>query len=116
MRTNKMVMAAALAAAFGLGAVGCAEHSMTSSTPSTTGGFTSSEPATPTDKSSGPAHRMVNGKVMKVHGSYMDVEEYTGNVVRLYLSGDTVKINGDKKPGDMVRAEVTKGGHANSIQ
>jgi hypothetical protein len=34
----------------------------------------------------------------------------------MYVSKETKKIRGEKKPGDSIRAEVTRGWHANSIQ
>jgi hypothetical protein len=36
--------------------------------------------------------------------------------VRVYVSKETKKLNGEKKVGDRIRAEVTRGGFANSIQ
>ena len=70
----------------------------------------------PTDTGPGPAFRTVSGKVVKINGPYYDVLEYTGTRVRLHVNNKTMKINGNKKVGDMIRAEITKGRHANSIQ
>ncbi len=70
----------------------------------------------PSDTSNGPAFRTVSGKLVQIKDSYYDVEEYTGNMVRLHVSNTTVMIGGKKKVGDRIRAEVTRGGHANSIQ
>ena len=38
------------------------------------------------------------------------------NDVRVYVGKDTKKISGEKKVGDKIRAELTQGGFANSIQ
>ena len=35
---------------------------------------------------------------------------------RVYVGKETTKIKGEKKVGDKIRAEVTRGGFANSIQ
>lgn len=119
-RMSRTLVISGLAVAFSLGLLACAENSMVSSSPMTTvsatTGSTSAAPAMPTDSSAGPAFRMVSGKLKNIEGSYYDVEEYTGNVVRLHVGGDTIKLNGTKKPGDTIRAEITRGGHANSIQ
>lgn len=68
------------------------------------------------DTKPGPAHRMLEGKVKEVHGDVYTVEDYEGNEVQVYVSKDTKKIRGSKKAGDSVRAEITAGHHANSIQ
>ena len=45
---------------------------------------------------------------------------YLGNgvvtEVRVYVGRETQKLHGEKKVGDKIRAEVTRGGFANSIQ
>jgi len=48
------------------------------------------------------------------NNSYL-VEDYEGNEVKLYVGQGTKHIN-KKKVGDTVRAEITRGGFANSIQ
>jgi len=68
------------------------------------------------DKSPGPAFRTVDGTLKKINGQYYVVEEYTGNKVRLFVNKKTRMMRGKKKPGDSIRAEVTKGYFANSIQ
>ena len=111
--TTQLLIGLAAVLAFGLGTVACSGYS---SSPATTVSATSPEPAMPTDTSSGPAFRTVSGKVVKVDGPYYDVQEYTGNRVRLHVNSKTVMINGNKKVGDSIRAEITRGGHANSVQ
>ena len=44
------------------------------------------------------------------------VEDFEGNQVQLYAGHGTKQIRGNKKVGDTVRAEITRGGFANSIQ
>lgn len=68
------------------------------------------------DTKPGPAYLMVQGKLTKIDGDVYVVEDYEGKEVRMYVSKDTKKMNGPKKPGDSIRAEITMGGHANSIQ
>ena len=68
------------------------------------------------DTKPGPAHRMLEGKVKVIQGDVYTVEDYEGNEVQVYVSKDTKKLRGSKKAGDSVRAEITKGHHANSIQ
>ena len=115
-RTRDILMALAVVLAFGLGALGCSGASGDYSRPSSMSSAHSRGPAMPTDTSTGPAHRMVSGKLVKIKGPYYDVVEYTGARMRLHVSNKTVMINGKKKVGDRVRVEITKGGHANSIQ
>ncbi len=68
------------------------------------------------DTKPGPAHRMLEGKVKRIQGEVYTVEDYEGNEVQMYVSKDTKKLRGSKKAGDSVRAEITAGHHANSIQ
>jgi hypothetical protein len=68
------------------------------------------------DTKPGPAFQMVEGKLNKIDGDVYVVEDYNGNEVRLYVGKDTKKLRGNKKVGDTVRAEITRGGFANSIQ
>ncbi len=75
-----------------------------------------SKPVAKLDTKPGPAHQMVQGKLAKIDGDFYVVEDYEGKEVRIYVSKDTKKMNGPKKPGDSIRAEITMGGHANSIQ
>ena len=111
-----MLTASAVALAFGIGSLACSSGSIAESTPSATVSQSSSKTTLPTDIAPGPAYRTVSGKVIKIKGPYYDVKEYTGTVVRIHVSHDTVRLNGNKKPGDPIRAEITKGGHANSFQ
>jgi hypothetical protein len=68
------------------------------------------------DTKPGPAFQTVDGKLNKIDGNIYVVEDYSGKEMRLYVSKDTKKVRGEKKPGDSIRAEITKGWHANSIQ
>ncbi len=111
-----MLTASAVALAFGIGSLACSSGSIAGSPPSATVSQSSSKIKLPMDTASGPAYRTVSGKVIKIKGPYYDVEEYTGAVVPIHVSRDTVRLNGNKKPGDSIRAEITQGGHANSFQ
>lgn len=68
------------------------------------------------DQKPGPAWKMVGGTVKHIKGDVYTVEDYEGNQVQLYVGQETKKIRGNKKVGDTVRAEITRGGYANSIQ
>lgn len=68
------------------------------------------------DTKPGPAWKTVGGTVKNIHGDVYTVEDYEGNQVQLYVGQGTKHIRGNKKVGDTVRAEITRGGFANSIQ
>lgn len=68
------------------------------------------------DSKPGPAWRTIGGTVKSIHSDVYTVEDYEGNQVQLYVGQGTKHIRGNKKVGDTVRAEVTRGGFANSIQ
>ena len=65
---------------------------------------------------SSQAFQTVAGKLVKIDGEFFVVEDPEGNQHRLHVNKRTVMLNGSKKPGDSLRAEVTKSGHAISIQ
>ena len=67
------------------------------------------------DERPGPAWMTFGGTVKKVEGNTYTVEDYEGNHVNLYV-GQGTKQTKPKKVGDTVRAEITRGGFANSIQ
>ena len=53
----------------------------------------------------------------KANPNYQNLGSTTNiNEVRIRVGKDTKKLHGDKKVGDKIRAEVTHGGFANSIQ
>jgi hypothetical protein len=68
------------------------------------------------DTKPGPAWKTVGGTVKSIHGDVYTVEDYEGNQVQLYVGQGTKHLRGNKKVGDTVRAEITRGGFANSIQ
>jgi hypothetical protein len=67
------------------------------------------------DSQPGPAWKTVGGTVKHVEGDIYTIEDYEGNQVKLYVGQGTKHIH-KKKVGDTVRAEITRGGFANSIQ
>jgi hypothetical protein len=67
------------------------------------------------DSKPGPAWKTVGGTVKDVKGDIYTVEDYEGNQVSLRVGQGTKHIK-HKKVGDTVRAEITRGGFANSIQ
>ena len=67
------------------------------------------------DSMPGPAWKTIGGTVKTVHGDIYTVEDYEGNQVKLHVGQGTKHIN-KKKVGDTLRAEITRGGFANSIQ
>lgn len=67
------------------------------------------------DEKPGPAWKTIGGTVKNIDRDSYLVEDYEGNEVKLYVGQGTKHIN-KKKVGDTVRAEITRGGFANSIQ
>jgi hydrogenase maturation factor len=67
------------------------------------------------DSTPGPAWKTIGGTLKKVQGDSYTVEDYEGNQVVLHVGQGTKHIN-KKKVGDTVRAEITRGGFANSVQ
>lgn len=67
------------------------------------------------DEKPGPAWRTVGGTVKNIDDNAYTVEDFEGNQVKLYVGQGTKHIK-QKKVGDTVRAEITRGGFANSIQ
>ncbi|HMU54236.1 MAG TPA: hypothetical protein PKA61_04485 [Nitrospira sp.] len=67
------------------------------------------------DEKPGPAWKTIGGTLKRIEGNAYTVEDYEGNQVRLYVGQGTKQIK-QKKVGDSVRAEITRGGFANSIQ
>jgi hypothetical protein len=67
------------------------------------------------DEKPGPAWRTVGGTVKDIKDNAYTVEDFEGNQVKLYV-GQGTKYMKQKKVGDTVRAEITRGGFANSIQ
>ena len=67
------------------------------------------------DEKPGPAWKTFGGTVKKIEGNAYTVEDYEGNQVKLYVGQGTKHIK-QKKVGDTLRAEITRGGFANSIQ
>jgi hypothetical protein len=111
-----MTLMAVVVLACATGLVACTTDPMDPSSSDASSSMSARIPKGPTDTRSGPAYRTVSGTVLNVEGPYYDVEEYNGNMIRLHVSSDTIKLNGSKGPGDSIRAEITRGGHANSIQ
>ena len=67
------------------------------------------------DEKPGPAWRTVGGTVKEIKDNAYTVEDFEGNQVKLYVGQGTKYIK-QKQVGDTVRAEITRGGFANSIQ
>jgi len=67
------------------------------------------------DRKPGMAWRTIGGTVKQIKGDTYMVEDYEGNQVQVYVGKETKHLR-QKKVGDTVRAEITRGGFANSIQ
>ncbi len=67
------------------------------------------------DRKPGLAWRTIGGTVKQIKGDTYMVEDYEGNHVQVYVGNGTKHLR-QKKVGDTVRAEITRGGFANSIQ
>lgn len=78
-------------------------------------GTVSSPMAGQQDRKPGPAWRTIGGTVKQIKGDTYTVEDYDGNQVQLYVGQETKHLR-QKRVGDTVRAEITQGGFANSIQ
>jgi hypothetical protein len=77
------------------------------------------------DTAPGPAYTTIDGQVTKIEGEVYTVQSgYPDSLggsmgqkeIRMYVGRETKKLKGDKKVGDKIRAELTYGGFANSIQ
>jgi hypothetical protein len=68
------------------------------------------------DTKPGPAWKTVGGTVKGIQGDMYTVEDYEGNQVKLHVGQGTKHLRGNKKVGDTIRAEITRGGFANSVQ
>ena len=76
------------------------------------------------DQKPGPAYQMIQGKLAQIDGNTYVVEQSVDNYrgetvteeVRVYVGKETTRLTGNKKVGDKIRVEVTKGGFANAIQ
>lgn len=110
-----MALAAGLAGLFSASLV-WAEAEFTPST---------GQKVTELDTKPGPAFTTIDGKVSKIEGSIYVVEGpaynamgggANSNEIRVFVGKDTKKIGGEKRVGDKIRAELTQGGFANSIQ
>jgi hypothetical protein len=104
-----VVIAAAVAVVFGVGLVSAETEAVVAKL----------------DTKPGPAFQMIEGKLKNIDGNTYVVEEvvdnYRGEVVpthevRVYVGKDTKRLHGNKKIGDKIRVEMTRGGFANAIQ
>jgi hypothetical protein len=77
------------------------------------------------DSHPGPAFTTLDGTVTQIEGDTYTVQNESANAedqrntittVKIVVGKDTKKLRGDKKPGDKIRAEVTRGWFANSTQ
>ena len=76
------------------------------------------------DTQPGPAYQTIQGKLASIEGNTYVVEQSVDNYrgetvteeVRVYVGKETKRLTGNKKVGDKIRVEVTRGGFANAIQ
>lgn len=68
------------------------------------------------DTKPGVAWKTVGGTVKNIQGEIYTVEDFDGNQVKVHVGQGTKHLRGNKKVGDSIRAEITHGGFANSIQ
>ncbi len=68
------------------------------------------------DSKPGVAWKTVGGTVKNIQGETYTVEEYDGSQMKVRVGQGTKHLRGNKKVGDTIRAEITHGGFANSIQ
>ena len=115
MHDMKHIMALALIATV----VGCFGSNFALAEPENAPSVAPSAPAAPTDTAPGPAHETIYGTVSKIDGEIYTVQQpaandyvangVKANEVRVYVGKETKKIGGEKKVGDKIRAEVTRG-------
>ena len=78
------------------------------------------QPPAPTpgqhDSKPGVAWKTVGGTVKEIHGETYILEDYDGSQMKVHVGQGTKHLRGNKKVGDTIRAEITHGGFANSIQ
>jgi hypothetical protein len=68
------------------------------------------------DTKPGPAWKTVGGTVKDIQGNMYTLEDYEGNQMKVHVGQGTKHLRGNKRVGDSIRAEITRGGFANSIQ
>lgn len=68
------------------------------------------------DLKPGVAWKTIGGTVKAIQGETYTVEDYEGSQMKLHVGQGTKHLRGHKKVGDTIRAEITHGGFANSIQ
>jgi hypothetical protein len=68
------------------------------------------------DSKPGVAWQTVGGTVKNIQGETYVVEDFDGNQMKVHVGQGTKHLRGNKKVGDTIRAEITHGGFANSIQ
>ena len=76
------------------------------------------------DSKPGPAYQTIQGKLKTIDGNTYVVEQSVDNYrgesvteeVRVYVGKETKHLTGNKRIGDKIRVEITKGGFANAIQ
>lgn len=68
------------------------------------------------DSKPGMAWKTVGGTVKDIQGETYTVEDYDGSQMKVRVGQGTKQLRGHKKVGDTIRAEITHGGFANSIQ
>ena len=68
------------------------------------------------DSKPGIAWKTVGGTVKEIHGETYTVEDFDGSQMKVHVGQGTKHLRGNKKVGDTIRAEITHGGFANSVQ
>lgn len=68
------------------------------------------------DSKPGIAWKTIGGTVRDIQGETYTVEDYDGRQMKLHVGQGTKHLRGHTKVGDTIRAEITHGGFANSIQ
>ena len=68
------------------------------------------------DSKPGVAWKTIGGTVKEIQGETYTVEDYDGGQMKVRVGQGTKHMRGHKKVGDTIRAEITHGGFANSVQ
>ena len=60
--------------------------------------------------------KTIDGMLLKIEGQSYLLLDRAGKESQIHVDKSTKRLGGEKRPGDMVRAQVTKNGYALSIQ
>lgn len=60
--------------------------------------------------------KTIDGMLLKIEGQSYLLLDRAGKENQIHVDKSTKRLGGEKRPGDMVRAQITENGYALSIQ